>query len=204
MAGRRITSVSTTGSSANSTVTLLGRARAGDTTALDELFARYLPNLRRWAHGRLPGWARGVIDTQDVVQDAMLQTFKNIETFDHRGAGALQAYLRQAVMNRIRDELRKAARRPAAELLDTGRPDAGLSPLEEAIGAEAVARYDAALEQLEADERELIVARVELGFTYAEVAEATGRATANAARMAVARALVKLAETLRYDRGLGR
>jgi RNA polymerase sigma factor (sigma-70 family) len=181
----------------DSTLTLLTRAKAGDPDALSDLFARYLPMLSRWARGRLPLWARDAADTQDLVQITLLQTFRKIEGFEHRGEGALQAYLRQALMNRIRDELRRADRRPAAEPLDEEAPDPGLSPLEAAIGAENVDRYDAALERLTAGERELIVARVELGLTYVEVAAATGKPTPNAARMAVARALVRLAEEIR-------
>ena len=68
-----------------------------------DLFARYLPILRRWAAGRLPRAVRDVADTPDLVQDTMLQVFKNIEGFEHRGEGAFHAYLRQAVMNRIRN-----------------------------------------------------------------------------------------------------
>ena len=90
-----------------STLSLLERGRAGDQRALDELFARYAPPLRRWASGRLPRWARDLADTPDLVQETLLQTFRNIDGFEHRGEGAFQAYLRQAVMNRIRDELRR-------------------------------------------------------------------------------------------------
>src|SRR5437867_2197018 len=90
-----------------STVRLIERARAGDELALGQLFARHLKPLQRWASGRLPIWARSVADTDDLVQDTLLQTFKRIETFEPRHAGALQAYLRQAVLNRIRDELRR-------------------------------------------------------------------------------------------------
>ena len=100
-------------------------------------------------------------------------------------------------MNRIRDELRRAGRRPAQAPLDEDAPDPGVSPLEAAIGAEAVERYDAALERLTETERELIVARVELGLTYAEVAAATGKPSPNAARMALVRALMRLAEEIR-------
>lgn len=60
----------------NSTLSLLTRARAGDAEALDELFARYLPLLRRWAAGRLPRALRDLADTPDLVQDTMLQVFK--------------------------------------------------------------------------------------------------------------------------------
>jgi RNA polymerase sigma factor (sigma-70 family) len=191
-------------SSWNSTLSLLTRAKAGDQDALDDLFARYLPLLSRWARGRLPLWVRDASDTQDLVQETLLQTFKKIEGFEHRGEGAFQAYLRQAVMNRIRDCMRKAHRRPEREELDEQAPDTALSPLEAAIGSEALEQYDAALERLDDDDRELVVARVELGLSYAEVAAATGKPTPNAARMAVSRALVKLAQEIRGPDTLAR
>src|SRR5512147_836126 len=96
---------------------LLDRARAGDRSAVDALFARYLPRLSKWARGRLPRWARDVADTHDLVQDTLLRTFKHIGRFESRGELALQVYLRQAVANRVRDELRRFARRPGAEPL---------------------------------------------------------------------------------------
>lgn len=192
-------------SSWNSTLSLLTRAKAGDQDALDDLFARYLPMLTRWARGRLPLWARDASDTQDLVQETLLQTFRKIEGFEHRGEGAFQAYLRQAVMNRIRDSLRKAHRRPEREELDEEAPDdAALSPLEMAIGSEALGQYDAALERLDEGDRELVVARVELGLSYSEVAAATGKPSPNAARMAVSRALVKLAQEIRGPDPLAR
>jgi RNA polymerase sigma-70 factor (ECF subfamily) len=179
-----------------STLSLLTRARAGDEGALNELFVRFGPPLRRWASGRLPRWARDLSDTPDLVQETLLQTFRKIEGFEHRGEGALQAYLRQAVMNRIRDELRKAQHRPDSIELGEDLPDGSVSPLEAAIGAEAVERYESALERLRHEERELIIARVELGLTYSEIAAAAGKPSANAARMAVARALMRLAEEM--------
>lgn len=178
---------------AESSLDLLERAQAGDAPALDELMARHLPRLRRWASGRLPRWARDVADTQDLVQDTLLQTFKRIGRFESRGDGALQAYLRQSVLNRIRDEYRRAGRRPAAEALDSQAADSATSPLEEAIGRQAIERYEAALQRLRAEDREAIVARIELGFTHEEVASLLGKPSANAARMALERALVRLA-----------
>jgi RNA polymerase sigma-70 factor (ECF subfamily) len=175
---------------------LLERARAGDTVAIDLLFARCLPILKRWARGRLPAWARDLADTEDVVQEAVLQTFKHIETFDARGEGALQAYLRQVVMNRIRDHIRRVGRRPVATELDSVHEDHGPSPLEQAVGAEAVERYERALARLSDVDRALIVSSVELGYTAEQLADATGRASADAARKAARRALVKLAEEM--------
>jgi RNA polymerase sigma-70 factor (ECF subfamily) len=175
---------------------LLERARAGDAAAIDALFARCVPILKRWARGRLPGWARDLADTEDVVQEAVLQTFRHIETFDARGEGALQAYLRQAVMNRIRDHIRRVGRKPVATELDSVHEDHGPSPLEQAVGAEAVERYEQALARLSAVDRELVIASVELGYSPDQLAEATGRATADAARKAARRALLKLAEEM--------
>ena len=182
---------------AESTFQLLAQARAGDRTAVDTLFARYLAPLRRWASGRLPRWARDVCDTQDLVQDTLLQTFKRIESFEPRNEGALQAYLRQALMNRIRDEIRKRQRRPGAPPLDSQQLDMEPSPLEQAIGQQATERYERALARLRPDEREAIVARVELGCSYEELAEALGKPSADAARKAATRALLKLAAEMK-------
>ena len=179
-----------------STVELLARARAGDEAALNEVFARAIPLLKRWASGRLPRWARDMIDTDDLVQETVVNTLKHIDVFEYRVDSALQAYLRQAVMNRIRNEIRRGMRHPAPTTLDSAVADAGLSPLEEVLGKQTVEAYDAALAALEADEREAVIGRVELGPSYAELAVAIGRPSADAARMAVGRALLKLAKRL--------
>jgi RNA polymerase sigma-70 factor (ECF subfamily) len=182
---------------ADATYSLLERAKGGDREALEVLFARHIPTLRRWASGRLPRWTRDMADTQDLVQDTVLQVFKRVEAFEPRGDGALQAYLRQAVMNRIRNELRSKGRRPSFESLDEQAPADHTSPLEAAIRQEQLDRYDAALSRLSERDRDLIVARVEVGLTYEEIAEALGKPSWNAARMATARALLHLAEELK-------
>jgi len=178
-----------------STLRLIERARAGDEQAVERLFALHLKPLQRWASGRLPRWARDLADTDDLVQETLLQTFKKIDGFEPRRVGALHAYLRQAVLNRIRDELRRKGRRPdAAELTDLEAADA--SPLEQAIGSEAVERYERALAALRPDEREAIIGRIEMGYTYPELADALGKPSAEAARKAAERALVRLAEEM--------
>jgi len=180
----------------HSSLTLLERAQAGDRVALDSLIARYLPRLQRWATGRLPRWARDMADTEDLVQETLFQTFKRIERFESRGEGALQAYLRQAILNRIREELRRAKRRPPTSELDSAMEDSGRSPLEEAIGREAIERYERALARLRSEDRELVIARIELGYTNREIAELLDKPTPNAARMATERAIVRLAKEM--------
>jgi RNA polymerase sigma factor (sigma-70 family) len=182
---------------ADSSIALLHRAKAGDADALEQLVARYLARLRRWATGRLPVWARDLADTTDLVQETLVRTLSRIEQFEPRGEAALQGYLRQAVMNRIRDELRKAKRRPHIEPVDTGVEDPAASPLERLIGREAVERYEAALERLKPSDRDVVVARLELGLDNQELAAALGKPSPNAARMAVERAFLRLAAEMR-------
>lgn len=183
-----------------SSMQLLERARAGEVQAVEALIARYLPRLRRWATGRLPRWARDLADTEDLVQEVVLQTFKKLETFEVRGEGALHAYLRQSALNRIRDELRRVKRRPDTTELDPQHPDTGASPLEEAIGQETVERYERALSHLRPHDREAVIARIELGFDNEQIAQLLAKPSANAARMTVERALVRLAEEMKRDR----
>jgi|SRR4051812_4492336 len=185
--------------SSQATVQLLDDARRGNSDALELLFERYVPLLRRWARGRLPQWVRRGADTQDLVQDAVVQTLGRLDQFNATHEGALQAYLRQSILNRIRDELRRAARQPTGAPLDESVPDRSASPLENAIGAEMVERYDTALQQLPEVERELLIARLEFGYSYEQIAEAVSRPSAEAARLAVRRALVHLAQVMQRD-----
>jgi len=178
-----------------STIDLVARAKTGDRAALDALCARCLPALRRWARGRLPRHARGLLDTGDLVQETVLHALPRLAEFEPRHQGALQAYLRQAVANRIRDEVRRAARRPTAEL-PADSPDVSPSPLERAIGRQGVERYEKALQRLRPEEREAIVNRIELQLSYEELAVALAKPTPNAARVAVTRAVARLIEEM--------
>jgi RNA polymerase sigma-70 factor (ECF subfamily) len=181
----------------DSPAVLLQRVREGDKDSLERLIERHLAPLRRYASGRLPRWARDLADTDDLIQDTLLRTFSRVDAFDVRGPGALQAYLRQAVMNRLRDELRRKGRAPALVDVDEVQLAGDGSPLEDAIGAEAAARYVAALARLEPEEREAIIGRVEMEYSYADLADVLGKPTADAARKAARRALLRLAEEMK-------
>jgi len=176
-----------------STIELLDRYKRGDNEAVSLLVERSLPPLKRWARGRLPDWARSLAETQDLVQDAVIRAIPHLKHFEARHPGALQAYLRQAIANHIRDEIRKVnSRPPIGGDLPESKVDPGPSPLERAIGRERLDRYDAALAKLRPVEREAIVARLELQQSYEEVALALGKPSPDAARMLVARAVKNL------------
>jgi RNA polymerase sigma-70 factor, ECF subfamily len=178
------------------TVVLLTQAKTGDAEALNRLVARALPPLRRWARGRLPQSARSLAETQDLVQDVVMRTLPRLGSFEARRPGALQAFLRQSVSNQIIDEIRKARRRPTPEALTESAVDAGPSPLEHAIGREALTRYENALTLLKPSDRGAIRARVEKQQSYEEMATSLGKPNANAARMAVLRAIRRLVKVM--------
>lgn len=185
--------------SLESTMVLLDRIRVGDPVAREQLLARYLPILRAWAHGRLPANARGVADTDDVVQVTLLRALRRLDKFEYRHEGAFLSYLRQGALNTVRQEIRRARRRPTDELLEDDIADDSVSVVEQAIGQQALERYEAELIRLASDQREAVILRLEFGLGYGEIAEAMGRPTPNAARMLVVRALARLAEALGDD-----
>ena len=173
---------------------MLARARRGSGTAAEALFGRYAPWLRRWARGRLPRWVRGSLDTSDVVQDTLQQTFSRLQWFESRRASALRAYLRRVVENRVRDEMRRATRRqdavvpaPPVRASEEGAPQ-----LQQFLDAEAWRRYVDGLRRLRPRDRRLIVGRAELGYSYRQLASIERLPSPDAARMALRRALVRL------------
>lgn len=174
---------------------LLASARRGDASALAQLVVRCAPSLQRWAHGRLPRWARTAADTSDLIQDTLLRTLGRLHAFEPRGRRALAAYLRETVRNRIRDEHRRVARWRAGALPDT-LAARGPSPLDRAMTVELEARYRAALARLAPRDREVVVAHVELDYTHEQLGCMLDRSP-NAARMALRRAVGRLAEHMR-------
>ena len=176
---------------------LLQQAKAGDRRALDRLLARYLPLLTRWASGRLPRRARDGLETQDIVQEAIMRAIAHLDDFEARREGALQAYLRTALYNRIRDEARRVSSRP--DRVDADEVDIAArapSPLEEVIGRETLELYETGLARLRPEDREAIIARVEMELPFEELATVLGKNSADSARMTVSRALIRLAEEM--------
>jgi RNA polymerase sigma factor (sigma-70 family) len=182
------------------TIELLLLVKHGDKGALERLLERCIPALRRWARGRLPQSARGMMETVDLVQDTVVSAMRRLDAFEARHQGALQAYLRQAVMNRIRDIMRQRQRRPDQVALPEELVDEQTSPLDRLLGAENVARYEAAVQRLTPADREAIVGRIELEYSYAELAVVLKKPTADAARVAVTRAMKRLADAMRVAR----
>ena len=177
------------------TVELVLRARQGDSHAAEAILQRCLPKLKRWAHGRLPAGVRAYMDTGDLVQETALHVLGRLDTIELRHVGAMQAYLRQSVINAVRDAVRRIGRNPGAVELPEDLRSRDATPLETAIRAETYQRYRDALATLRPRDRDLIISRVDLQWSTSEIAEHFGLSTETARRV-VTRALQRLKDAL--------
>jgi RNA polymerase sigma-70 factor (ECF subfamily) len=181
-----------------STATLLQRVANDDDAARERLFRQFLPIITRWAHGRLPDFARDLSDTQDMVQLALMRTLDQIDKFDALREGAFLAYLRKVMLNNVRMEIRRVTRRNQHGFEDSEHElqDPEASVVSKVIGQDVLDQYEQALMSLSVKAREAVILRVEFGYTFEEIAIATDTPNANSARMLVSRSLVQLAEAM--------
>jgi len=184
-----------------STATLLRKVNQGDADAKERLFAIYLPLLTRWAHGRLPAHARSLSETADMVQLTLFKALQKLPEFEHRGEGAFLAYLRQVLLNSVRKEIQKQQRRHQLAPMDSEAEvqDAQPSVLDQVMGQKLMAAYETALQQLSDRDREAVILRLELDFSFPEIAEAMALNSANAARMLVTSSFDKLASHMPHE-----
>ena len=171
--------------SSDSTADLVFKARSGDRSAENEIVRRNLPELTQYARGRLPGAARSGSDTEDLVQDTMIQALKRLPTFDPSRRGGFQAYLRTSLRHRVCDEVRRSIRTPqTAPMQDT--PDRGPTPHDVIAARETVASYRRALATLRPNYRALVQAHIERDWTAradrADVRQAVGQRRPRRAR----------------------
>lgn len=189
----------------HTTAVLLERIRAGDDGARDDLVRRVEPMLQRWAHGRLPAALRDEMDTADLVQITLVRTLGRFSSFEPGHAGSFFAYLRQALLNAMRDALRarrSVPEREPAATLDALAAMPG-SMLESAVGRDGAIAYEQALARLPLPYQELIVMRFEFGLSFPEMAIELGDDKDNV-RMRVNRALRQMTDLLNDGDGESR
>jgi RNA polymerase sigma-70 factor (ECF subfamily) len=180
---------------------LLPRARAGDREAREELFARFAPVLRRFLHARLPSHARGMSETQDLAQEVCAQALDSLDRFEYRGPGSFWCYLRRIGLNQVHLLARRLTP-PTDEAVTYGRlgdeaPE--VDPLGTLLGKELFAAFESAIESIPTVHRQAVLMRLELKLPYAAIAAECGYTSADAARMAVCRAMEKVVARLSSD-----
>ncbi len=180
---------------------LLDRVRNGKDSAIESLFVRYAPWVRRRVRGRLPHWARNGITTSDLAQDVLRHTFARLAWFESKHMSALKSYLRRAVENRVQDELRRATRRLDKSHFiasqESRRLSENASPQhQQLLNKELWKRYRNGLKGLKDRDRRLIVGRAELGYSYRQLAAIERMPSADAARKALKRAVIRLSKVM--------
>lgn len=177
------------------TVELARRASAGEPAALEALLARVRPRLVRWARGLVPRRVRSLAETEDVVQEVLVSSLRNLSGLER--PEAFVPYLRQAVRHRVCDLARRGARLPETDLptnFELAAPEVGAD--DRLAKAELTARYEAALAALPERDRLAVILRMEWSLPFRELAVELGLPTADAARMATTRAVAALARAV--------
>jgi RNA polymerase sigma-70 factor (ECF subfamily) len=181
----------------SSTATLVRQIQAGDEAARALLVERCLPLLKRWARGRLPSYGRDLSETDDIVQTTLMKSFDGMERFEANHPGAFLAYLRQILLNTVRDEVRRSqVRSGTGELTELNLDRVSRQRPSESSLRETLDEYERALDNLANGQREAVILRVEFGMTFPEIAAELELPSASAARMKVTRALKNLATVM--------
>lgn len=197
----------------NDTEQLIARARAGETAALNEIFARNRDRLHRMVQIRLDRRLQGRIDASDVIQDACLEASRRVEDYLRNPTMPLFLWLRFLVGERLlflhRHHLGVKMRdaRREVSLYHQALPEASsaalaaqllgqrTSPSEAAVRAEQLLRVQEAVNRLDALDREIIALRHFEQLSRAEAAQVLGIKEAAAAKRYI-RALKRLKDTL--------
>jgi RNA polymerase sigma-70 factor (ECF subfamily) len=192
---------------------LLRRWHAGDREALAELVQREGPWIAERVRLRLGPLLRARAETQDYVQDAMLEILEYAPRFVTGEPGRFRALLARIIENLLRDQhdwfaaKRRALSHeqplPSDSILDLDRPrDSVTRPSEHAQRAEEQAWVRLALELLEAEDRKVLLLREWDGLSFADIGRQLGLSE-DAARMRFNRALPRLAQQVESLRGRG-
>jgi RNA polymerase sigma-70 factor, ECF subfamily len=191
---------------------LLSRAQAGDSRAIDELFARHRAALHSVVVRRMGRSLRGRIDPSDVVQEAQLEVIERMPEYVVRRPMPFRSWLLRTAVER----LWKLRRHATASRRDIGRerplPDgdssslghdspivaAGPTPSQQAATSDLASRLHSVLERLPEPDRTILGMRTFEGLSYEEAGSRLEIDPA-AARKRYGRALLRLRALLLAD-----
>ena len=174
------------------TLVLLDRVRKGDTDAVNGLLERHREAIRRMIDQRLDRVVQQRVDASDIVQDVLIEANRRLGDYLANPTMPFQLWLRHMARDRLIDAHRRhrvAASRSldkevsleAAGAADRSRAnlagelaDRELTPAAVATWRELERRFAAAVEQLEEDDRQIVLLRHFEHLTTAEAAEVLG------------------------------
>ncbi len=178
-------------SEAESELSLVDRAVAGDRVALSQLLLLHFDVLHQHVESRISQQLQGLIRADDILQQTFVRAAQAIGTFRPQRGGAFRAWLRTIADNLVRDAEKRRRRerrlpacvRPVAQPALSGTMPGALeqlagsttSPSRRYARGEAVRTMQAALSGLPADQRDVLRRRYLLGQSFDQIATATGR-----------------------------
>ena len=168
---------------------------AGYPDPVATFMARYHAHFERWAHNRIPAWARPRLDTRQVVSETFAAVASDI-TDDAPSDGLLLDRVRRSLYERVLHRVQQVARDIAAEAADVTK----VLPLRDAqVEQDLLQRYEHGLQRLPPRDRDAIIARTELALPWTETAHLLDTAQPDATRATVSRALVRLAREMAHE-----
>ena len=186
---------------------LLAAVRAGDATSRNQLLERHREALRRMIALRMDPRLAPRVDASDIVQDVLVEANRRLSDYLAKAGMPFHLWLRHLAKDRMH---RGAARRSLDREQALERPandehsafdlaamirDRELTPAAAATHHELEQRFQAAVEQLEDTDREVILMRHFEQLSNGEVAQALELSDA-AAGMRYLRAMRRLRELL--------
>lgn len=167
--------------------TLVRRASRGDEGAAAALFDEYYPRVYRYAAARLGGGA----SAEDAASETFAKVVREIGRFKWRGAG-FEGWLFRIARNVIVDMQRRGGREmPTPDAIEPPGPSREAEPEAAVLGAESAEELRSLLDELPADQREVLLLRFGAGLDTNETGRAMER-NANAIRQLQLRALRNL------------
>lgn len=171
------------------TLELIVRAKDGDASAWLAIDERYRESLMRIVRGKFDGDMRRRLDTEDLVQSALVAAFEGLPGFEYQGEGSLQAWLVQILRNRRRQRLRhhlsvkRDVRLDASDdALESWVDLTSMEPGQAILAAESQANLMDAIDELPELDRIIVVANFVDEIPIAEIAKQIGRHPSNVRR----------------------
>ncbi len=182
---------------------LLRSAKAGSDRAMNLLLDRVAGRLLSLIRLRMGPGLRAHLESQDILQAALVKAFQRIETFEQSDTSSLMAWLARIAANEIRDQAdyHRRQRRDAGRVVNVeGGIDRVTVQVRSLVSGlildESVKRLERALESLDEQHREIIVLRKYEELSFREIGERLGKSP-DACRMLLARALSALTLKMR-------
>ncbi|HVC32003.1 MAG TPA: sigma-70 family RNA polymerase sigma factor, partial [Chloroflexota bacterium] len=152
----------------------IARARVLDEDAWDQLYQSAFPQVYRYVASKV----NGVPEAEDITEEVFVGALQTVSGLRATEEASFLAWLFQIARNKVADHLRRQYRRPTEPLdpeAEIGDPSP--TPEEAALRADDVRSVRAALAELSAEQREVIVMKFALGYDNARAAAVLGKSS---------------------------